>query len=577
MKKLFIILKATTGVTLIAPTILTLTSDLQQNENSNSDVLDKIVTANQNFMKNQLLDHGTSRNESFDNYFKNPQNNKIIPIGNFRNDNSNGDWYKPSGASWYTHKIGTNDGNGAPYVRYGGGLYLDNKNYSVQGKSKLGNNLFSTSNFVSTNSQKPTDVPANLPPLANNNRNASDISPQTSWGNLDTKTIGGDYKQTTQYYQTESSDFSKTQAKTDPNDHIVNGGDLNYTPDYVPGTEKTTSTGTTGKKSDAKSFFTKLFNIELFDWYWKTWGPLYVQDPSIAQQNIDLATKRETNLNHSRISDAPKLNLSTSFNKLVSKTVSNPWYDKMAGAGGSAVTGLLVDALFNTLDEEIPGIGALAGFGVDMLMPDNYTIFQSIKQLLTYQSVALDQPFWENFFDQALGTPDSKSGLIYEYQQQYKELPSVVDLKNFDIYSPFNGLNIKSQFDYDYWKGDYSPSKTDLCANDSNSTIDLSKLNVNLGAEFRLSNNGSSPSVNKLINKLKNDKTIYKLLKNGLNPPYTASNNSGYIKDKLSDAGYSSIAADLSFTGQIKMNGTVSKINWFYNGTLEGQINVETF
>ena len=86
MKTLFMVLKLTTGVTLIAPTTLSLTENLEQNQNDSSNVLDKIVTANQDFMKNQLLDHGTSSNESFDNYFKNPQNNKIIPTGNFRND-----------------------------------------------------------------------------------------------------------------------------------------------------------------------------------------------------------------------------------------------------------------------------------------------------------------------------------------------------------------------------------------------------------------------------------------------------------------------------------------------------------
>ena len=570
MKSLFIILKAITGVTLIAPTTLSLTSDLQQSQNGSSNVLDKIVTANQDFMKHQLLDHGTSSNENFDNYFKNPQNNKIVPTGNFRNDNSNGDWYKPQGLSIYTHKNGTNDGNGAPHVRYGGGLYLDNKDYSAQGKSKLGNNLFSTSNFVSTNPQKPTDVPADLPDLANNKRNASDISVQSNWSNLDTKTNG----KGTQYYQTESSDFSKTKAKTDPNDHIVNSGDLNYTPDYIPGTEKTTPTGTTGKISDAKSFFTKLFNTELFDWYWTTWGSSYVQDPSIAQQNVDLANKQAKNLNDSRIADAPKLNLSTSFNKLVSQTVSNPWYDKMIGAGGSEVTGILVDALFNALDADLPGIGALAGFAVDMLLPDDYTIYQSIQQLLTYQSVALDQGFWDNFFNQALGTPDSKSGLIYQYQQKYKELPSAVDLKNFDIYSPFSGLNIKSAFDYDYWKG-YS-SSDNLCANDSNSTIDLSKLNVNLGADFELSNNGG-PSVNKLLNELKNDKTVWYVRKAYLNPKTTSASdptNAGQIKDRLQASKYSSLTSGLTFSGNIKTDGTAGQISFSYNGVSEGTINV---
>ena len=81
---------------------------------------------------------------------------------------------------------------------------------------------------------------------------------------------------------------------------------------------------------------------------------------------------------------------------------------------------------------------------------------------------------------------------------------------------------------------------------------------------------GYNTDYNLIQNKLKKDKTIYKLLKSGLYPPYTASNNSGYIEDKLSDAGYSSIVADMSFTGNIKIDGTQSPIEIYYNNVDQG-------
>ena len=71
---------------------------------------------------------------------------------------------------------------------------------------------------------------------------------------------------------------------------------------------------------------------------------------------------------------------------------------------------------------------------------------------------------------------------------------------------------------------------------------------------------------NLIQNELSHTKTI-KLLKNGLNPPYTASNNSGYIKDKIQYADYgiySSFVADLRFRGNFKMDGTKSSIEVYY-------------
>ena len=409
MKTLFMILKATTGVTLIAPTILSVTQDLRGNYNKqdSSENSDHIVTASQDFMKNQLLDK-EGQNEDLDGYFKNPQKNKIIPIGNFNNDNSDGDWYSSGLSGYWKYKKRTEDNNGGSHIRFGGGLFLDGTSYSAKSKKDLNakglsNDLVSSSNFVSTNPQKPTDVPASLPNLANNKRNNGDINPQISWSKLDKNKVEGHTEDQntidwTHYYQTQTSDFSKTKAQTDPNDKIVNENDLNYTPDYVPGTIKIDPTGSvTGKKSSAKNMFTQLFNIELKDWYWQTWGFTYahtVANPTIIDKNIELANKRDADLKEAGILKEPKFNLSTSFNQLVSETESDPWYDKMIGSGGAAATGEAFGKIFDKLVKNTPLIGDIAEIILDTFLPDSYISYNTIQRLLTYQSVSLDDTVW---------------------------------------------------------------------------------------------------------------------------------------------------------------------------------------
>ena len=90
---------------------------------------------------------------------------------------------------------------------------------------------------------------------------------------------------------------------------------------------------------------------------------------------------------------------------------------KCWAAGGAAATGELVGDLFDSLDAEVPGVGALAGFLVDMLMPDEYKTYDSVQQFLRYYSVALDQDFWTNFFNQYLGTPGTSTGAINDYKK----------------------------------------------------------------------------------------------------------------------------------------------------------------
>ena len=582
----------TTAVTLITPTTLTLTQHLNNYHSKDaSGNTDHIVTASQDFMNKQWLNQ-KGKTENLDNFKHpkdkdHPQGNKIIPAGgHVNNDYVNDDWDCKPVIGWQPGKDGTNDGNGAPYVRFGGDLFLDGSTYSSDGQQKLNakglkNDVVSTSNFVSTNPKKPSDVPANLPDLANNKRNASDINPQNNWANLDTNKYDEYEDAFTQYYQTQSSDFSKTQAKTDPNDKIVNKEDLNYTPDYIPGTQKTTSTSTTGKPSKTKAIFTQLFNYELKDWYWKTWGSEAARtavDPSIVNKKIDSATKRDDNLTTSGLLKAPKLNLSASFNQLVSQKVDEPWYDKIIGEGGAEATGILVGALFDAFDAGLFGIGPLTSFAVDAFLPDSYTVYSTIQRLLPYQSVSLDEAVWDNFFDQYLGTPDNKyKGLIQKYYQTHDSYPADVNLNNFDIYSPFSNIDINSIFNYDYWKNDLDVPTENRNASDSNSTIDLSKLNVELAADIQFSDN-TGPDASQLIYGLQNDKEIWDI--GPINPnsskpsdPY----NSQLILGALAGSKYEPLTGQITFpnNNDVLKPGVSVPIHWSYSGFPEGCINVE--
>ena len=593
MKNLFIILKATTAITLIVPITLSVTQYLgNYNKQDLSTNPDHIVTASQEFMNKQWLSEGT-KTEKIDNFKHSydkdhyPEGNKVIPAdGHINNDDVNGDYY----ALGLKHKDGTNDGNGAPYVRFGGGLFLDGSKYSEKSKKDLSakglnNDLVSTSNFISTNPQKPSDVPGGLPNLANNKRNASDIKPESNLDPLDTSTPSWNASME-QYYQTKTSDFKKTKAQTDPNDKIINGGDLNYTPDYIPGTQKIDSTGdVTGKESPAKKMFTQLFNIELKDWYWKNWGQTYAHaggNPTLANENIESATKRDDNLKDADLLKAPKLNLSASFNQLVSKTESDPWFDKMVGSGGAAAAGELFGKIFDKLATNIPFIGDMAGNLIDTFLPDSYTVYSTIQRLLPYQSVSLDEAVWDNFFNQYLGTPDNKyQGLIQKYYQTHKAYPADVNLNNFDIYSPFNSININSTFNYDYWK-DYGSEldpdpKDDLDASDSNSTINLSNLSVDLAADIQFFDD-DGPSKSELINELQNDTETWTLLKSGLNPKTSSASdphNSGYLMQEFENTKYEPLTDHINFSGNIPTNGKVGQISWSYPGTAGGKINVE--
>ena len=529
MKTLFIILKATTGVTLISPTALSITQDFNNQNFGNSDTAwDKVVTAGQNFMDTNLLNKGKlPLSENFDNF------KKISSPGLIENDDAEK----------------TEDVNGAPYVRFGGGLFLDNSNYSPESKQnpELQNNVFGTHEYVST---YPGVYDGD--PFWNNKDIDQDVHAPVvnETGNL------SNFKDT--------FDFSKTKVKTDPNDKIVNENDLNLTPD--------------GTK--IKAFFTQIFQIELYDWYWGTgpyasgWGAHY-PDKILNNHNSGVADKADKDIVDAGITDSPKLNLSTSYNEMVSKKVSDPWYAKL-GTGAFSES---VGKVFDKLVKGIPGIGDLFDLTLDYLMPDDYTKYESVQQLFNYYSVALDQRFWSAFFNTELGLPGGDTGLINQYEQKFHKQPSNINLQNFDIYAPFSGLNITSNFHYDY----EGPEPVPGSHSTSNSNINLNNLGINLGADIQLSNNSPDveDSLTRMQNEFKKDSPLLEA-KSTLKPPYKVAwdDNRYNNKDIDSQIGYTdhslrNIIGDLTFEGDLsapkeKFASTVHRLEVYYKGIDQG-------
>ena len=148
----------------------------------------------------------------------------------------------------------------------------------------------------------------------------------------------------------------------------------------------------------------------------------------------------------------------------------------------------------------------------------SYSSSESIQQLVKYYSPSLNQGFWDNFFNTYLGTPQGINGLINKYETEYHELPTQVNLKDFDIYSLFNDININSQFNYDFDKDDDTGNEST-----SNSTIGLNNLGINLGADIKLSRN--DVDVDKALNEIDEwyNSNPIQTDKEHLGMPYTAS------------------------------------------------------
>ena len=78
---------------------------------------------------------------------------------------------------------------------------------------------------------------------------------------------------------------------------------------------------------------------------------------------------------------------------------------------------------------------------------------------------------------------------------------------------------------------------------------------------------------NLMQNELKNDETIWYVRKAYLNPKTTSASdptNAGQIKDRLQASKYSSLTSGLTFSGNIKTDGTKSPIEVYYGGVHQG-------
>ena len=568
MKKLFIILKATSGVALISPTVLSITQDFNNRDsNDSSATTEKVVTADSNFMNDNLLNRSSVPLENF-NDFKSSSTKTI------ENDDA----------------FETRDENGAPYVRLGGGLFLDNTHYNAPIQSKYPGKLFGTSNYVADQPVDPANTFGLQHKMSNNYKNKgdipafSDITKPTPLPILDPTSASSVIEE---FKQNQNFDFNQTKDHTiSTNDGIVNPNDFNLTPKYIPGTEKIDPDNgkiiNSGKVSQVKSFFTKLFNTDLFNWYWGTkggWGEQVAQEggeSELANNNISEAQQSIQDLRDSYIDDAARLDLSTSYNQLVSKEVSDPWYAKL----GEGVAGEIAGKVFDEAFKKIPILGWIADIGLDFLMPDTYSDSESIQQLVKYYSPSLNQGFWDNFFNTYLGTPDGSGGLINQYEVKYHQLPTQLNLKNFDIYSLFNTMDIHSQFQYD--NSELIPPNLGISGK-SNSTIGLNNLGINLGADIELSRNDAD--IDKALNEINEGLNSNPIAfgKEGLQPPYTAENsyNSEVIKGYIEGLypSYTNIISDLTFSGDLKA-GTLDKpytntINVYYEGDYVFTIPIE--
>ena len=569
MKTLFIILKVITGITLITPTILSVTQNLEQNYNvkDTSKSLDQVVntsTADQNSVLYNVLGGKALANENFDNFVNDKMPGESYPK-DFTNDDSSRVTY------------GTDPSDGLAKDRYGGGLFFDvgsgKDGFNQTTKNKINqvyqNGLFGDSNFMSINHVMSPDKGLH------GYDEADTITQQT----LDANNIKGDIHPSNQRDPATGSQsggafdwqdihqyFNKTIAPTELNDQIVNSDDFNYTPDYI-------SNAKGQEKSTDKEAMRKLFDEELKDWYWNTWYTHFndPDDPGFADVKHQDAQNQDKALEKSGLPDDVKLNLNFSWNQLVAaKKVGheNTWYSELAKDA-------TLDALGGVLDMGIPGLGEVGDGILNALLPDDYTDYADKQKLYTYYSEAFNKAFWDSYFDKYLGTPDGKNrGLLQQYYKKYGEYPSDISMKNFDFYTPYKDININSTH---RWKANNLKDKQNRY-NYSTSNVDFSQpadpsstpLAINLGVEFNMTR--TDPTDLDLLNKLEKygqSHTIHighTYCGKDKDGKYNADNDKSrrVIDQALNELGFANIVPKLTFSGILKQ-GKISSIEVKYN------------
>ena len=434
---------------------------------------DKIVRANSgknSFLNENLLNNNFIHEQQFSNFAENKMIGEKYPKSFTNDDDSRTLWPAPLNPSprysW-----------GLPNIRFGWGLlapkqlmptnYADDNFMSIKHQLSHENpqfysdgwNAYDSYNWYQQNKDQfkdKTKVPTPQQ-IINNNNNPGDIYAKN--------TINPPTSQGHPYF---THDFQG--AKTTRTSRIIGANDFDLTPDqmYNPKTKNF-------QTSQEKQTFMKLFNEELYDWYWDTsggapgakdesWGSQY-DDHSVSEGNAANAEYQEGQLSSSPLTDAITLNLNLSWNQLITEPSHQdiPWYDKLPWD-------LSLTAILGSVSN-----GSSDGY--------RKTISKDINQLYDYYSPELSEAFWLNFFDQYLGIPTAKPGdkdygLINQYYDNHQKIPSSVTMKDFDFYVPFKSINIQSKF-YSRQTNDVLGYTGNAPDHYSTSTIDLSKLENN--------------------------------------------------------------------------------------------------
>ena len=515
-----------------------------ENLNTTTHTLTQKYTIDQQWLDTHLLDKSNIPLDKFSNF------RKIANIGNITNDD----------ASYWK----TNDKNGAPYIRFGGGLFFDHPwdfthapaSLTPQDKDTLKKSTFGTYGFTSIKNTQKNPVEA----LDNNTVMPNDYYASESDGRLNhTKSHLPPAPYTVEdWNQNINFDFTKTKTPEqyiNLQNQLSNGSDLDLTPTYLQKTSIAQA-----NKSQMKKTFSILFNDELSYWYWRTWGSHY-DNYTFANQMEGKYNTIDNALTKGGYINTPKLNLSLSYNQLVSQTHAIPWWAKAAKFFGN----LAVD----TVTADVPELGSFANAVLDFFLPNSYKTYQSQLNLLNYYSIALDDGFWSNLFNQYLGTPTSKTGLINQFINQYHELPSSVNLNDFDFYIPYSEINIQSQFT---WRTtSYVPDGGTDISNKSTSNINLSNLQLKMGASFTLTR--QDPDLANFLAALgtlpKSDLSFYTMdFHKSSDGNYYSQNsyNDGFIRDSIGSSlpGYKAFAVGLTFKGQM-VAGQTRNIEVYYN------------
>ena len=567
MKTLFMILKATTGITLVTPTLLSVTQDFQkyntQDENKPFDQVVNTSSTDSNSPLNNVLEGQGESDENFSNFKNNKMQhesyNKTV-----HNDNSKDVTGDIPGI--------TDPSGGLADDRFGGGLFFDigsgkdgfNQNIQNKINKVYQNGVFSDSNYMSIDHVMSPDKGAytsetldEANTIDQKTLNANNIKTDVHPTNQRDDVVDDHPGAYNESYQDIHQYFNNAMAPSADVDNIATSKDFNYTPNNI-------KTAKGSIESKTKTAMKTLFNEELYDWYWQTWGRNY-GDQSVADANVFSAGEQQNALDQSGLMNDVKINLNLSWNQLIAEKQEIPWYEALLKDFGIAGLG-------TALDTVIPGLGAIAGGALDFLSGDYNEIYKDIKQFYDYYSPAFNYKFWSEFFDQYLGTPDNKyKGLIQQYYQKYGEYPSDININNFDFYTPFSDININSTHrwvDNDWGTNNYSSSN-----------INLSSLILNLGVDFNLTR--TDHNIFSLLSKLRNIKTLdLSKTEFGYDPSgahkghYYVDNtnkfqnthyhNEHMILNALKGSGYSEIIPNLTLEGEL-IPGQVSYITAKYD------------